>query len=196
MSKKIALALAVATLTGATCAAAQEGPLQVRVRAVQLNASNSDSANLGLSINNKMIPEADISYFITDNIAAELILTVPQKHDVKLNGAVIGSLKHLPPTLTVQYHFAPKDTFRPYVGAGLNYTHFSSVNLPAGFSVKSNSYGAAFQAGFDVQIDKNMFANFDVKKVYIGTDVSANGAKLTTFKVNPTLIGVGLGWRF
>lgn len=196
MSKKIALALAVATLTGATCAAAQEGPLQVRVRAVQLSASNSDSANVGLSINNKMIPEADISYFITDNIAAELILTVPQKHDVKLNGAVIGSLKHLPPTLTVQYHFAPKDSVRPYVGAGLNYTHFSSVNLPAGLSVKSNSYGAAFQAGVDVQIDKTMFANFDVKKVYIGTDVSANGAKLTTFKVNPTLIGVGLGWRF
>lgn len=196
MSKMIALALAVATLTGATCAAAQEGPLMVRARAVQLNASNSDSANLGLSVNNKMIPEVDFSYFITDNIAAELILTVPQKHDVKLNGAVIGSLKHLPPTLTVQYHFSPKDTFRPYVGAGLNYTHFSSVKLPAAFSVKSDSYGAALQAGFDYQLDKNLFLNVDVKKVYIGTDVYANGAKATTFKVNPTLIGVGLGWRF
>ena len=56
----------------------------------------------------KTIPELDISYFFTPNIAAELVLTVPQEHRVYLNGTDIGSFKHLPPTLTLQYHFMPQ----------------------------------------------------------------------------------------
>jgi outer membrane protein len=66
------------------------------------------------------------------NIAAELILTYPQKHDVELGGTDIGSVKHLPPTLTLQYHFNPTGTVRPYVGLGVNYTRFTSVDLDAG----------------------------------------------------------------
>jgi hypothetical protein len=84
---------------------AQEGPWLVRVRAVNLDPRNSDSTGLGLGINNKTIPEVDISYFFTPNIAAELVLTVPQKQTVSSNGVAIGSLRHLPPTLTLQYHF-------------------------------------------------------------------------------------------
>ena len=78
------------------------------------------------------MPEFDITYFFTPNIAAELILTYPQKHDVELGGTGIGSVKHLPPTLTLQYHFNPTGTIRPYVGLGANYTRFSSVDLDAG----------------------------------------------------------------
>ncbi|KAI5935591.1 Inhibitor of nuclear factor kappa-B kinase subunit alpha [Manis javanica] len=66
----------------------------------------------------------------TPNIAAELVLTYPQKHD---RGAVrrsqIGSLKHLPPMLLAQYHFTNFGAFKPYVGAGANYTRFSSVSF-------------------------------------------------------------------
>ena len=110
-------------------------------------------------------------------------------------GAAIGTLKHLPPTLLAQYHFdAPG--FKPYVGAGLNYTRFSSVNLPAGVSIDRNSFGPALQVGVDIPLAKNLYLNFDVKKVFIKTDVSAGGAKLGTFKVDPVLVGVGLGWRF
>ena len=84
----------------------------------------------------------------------------------------------------------------PYVGAGLNYTRFSSVNLPAGVSIDRNSFGPALQVGVDIPLAKNLYLNFDVKKVFIKTDVSAGGAKLGTFKVDPVLVGVGLGWRF
>ena len=169
----------------------------MRVRAVHLDSANKDSTGLGLSVNNKTIPEVDISYFFNKNVAAELILTVPQKHDLSSSvlGGRIGSLKHLPPSLLLQYHFdAPG--FKPYVGAGVNYTRFSNVNLPAGVDIDRNSWGGALQVGVDIPLSKNLYLNFDVKKVYIKTDVFAGGAKQGTFKVDPVLVGVGLGWRF
>jgi len=195
--KKNLLAVAVlcALTSGAAFAQQAESPWLVRVRAVHLDSANKDSTGLGLSVNNKTIPEVDITYFFNKNVAAELILTVPQKHDLRSNGTNIGSLKHLPPSLLVQYHFdAPG--FKPYVGAGVNYTRFSSVNLPAGVDIDRNSWGGALQVGVDIPLSKNLSLNFDVKKVYIKTDVFAGGAKAGTFKVDPVLVGVGLGWRF
>ncbi len=195
--KKNLLAVAVlcALTSGAAFAQQAESPWLVRVRAVHLDSANKDSTGLGLSINNKTIPEFDITYFFNKNVAAELVLTVPQKHDVRSNGTNIGTLKHLPPSLLLQYHFdAPG--FEPYVGAGVNYTRFSSLNLPAGVGIDRNSWGGALQVGVDIPLNKNLSLNFDVKKVYIKTDVFAGGVKAGTFKVDPVLVGVGLGWRF
>ena len=171
--QRAALALAVFTSLAAPMAAqAQDGPWLVRVRAVNLDSANKDSTGLELTVNNKVIPEVDISYFFTPNIAAELILTYPQKHTLKAGGTEIGTLKHLPPTLTAQYHFTDLGAFKPYVGAGVNYTRFSSVELPAGVDIDKNSYGLAVQAGFDYEVAKNVYLNVDVKKVQIRTDVS------------------------
>lgn len=196
MNNKLLLAsvLALASLTPA--AHAQEGPWLVRVRAVNLDSANKDSTGLDLSVNDKVIPEVDISYFFTPQIAAELILTYPQKHTVRAGDTRIGSLKHLPPTLTVQYHFTDLGKFKPYVGAGLNYTRFMSVDLPDGVSIDKNSFGFAAQAGVDFEVAKNVYLNFDVKKVQIRTDVKVGGDKLGTFKVDPLLVGVGVGMRF
>jgi outer membrane protein len=98
--------------------------------------------------------------------------------------------------LLAQYHFTGNSGFKPYVGVGINYTRFSSVNLPAGVDIDRNSYGAALQVGVDMPLSGNMYLNFDVKKVYISTDVTVAGADVGSFKVNPLLVGVGLGWRF
>ena len=194
-------AIAAALLGSVLCASAfaqqvSEGPWMVRARAVHLNSSNGDSTPLNLSINDKWLPEVDISYFINPNVAVELILTVPQKQTLSAGGLAIGSFKHLPPTLTAQYHFTNFGGFKPYVGAGVNYTRISSVNLPAGVTVDRNSFGPALQVGVDIPVAKNMYLNFDIKKVYIRTDVAAGGRKIGTFKVDPVLVGVGLGWRF
>ncbi|MBP6395233.1 MAG: OmpW family protein [Giesbergeria sp.] len=194
-------AIAAALLGSVLCASAfaqqvSEGPWMVRARAVHLNSSNGDSTPLDLSINDKWLPEVDISYFINPNVAVELILTVPQKQTLSAGGLAIGSFKHLPPTLTAQYHFTNFGGFKPYVGAGVNYTRISSVNLPAGVTVDRNSFGPALQVGVDIPVAKNMYLNFDIKKVYIRTDVAAGGSKIGTFKVDPVLVGVGLGWRF
>ena len=199
--KKQLLCAAVAVaglMTSNAFAQAAEGPWMVRVRAVHLDSANKDSTGLGLSVNNKTIPELDISYFLSPNMAVELILTVPQKHTLSSSalGGPIGTLKHLPPTLLAQYHFTGNSGFKPYVGAGINYTRFSSVNLPAGVDIDRNSYGAALQVGVDMPLSGNMYLNFDVKKVYISTDVTVAGADVGSFKINPLLVGVGLGWRF
>ena len=202
--KKNLLAVAVlcALTSGAAFAQQAESPWLVRVRAVNLDSRNSDSTGLDLSINNKVIPELDVSYFFTPNIAAELVLTYPQKHDIRAGGANIGSLKHLPPTLLAQYHFTNFSGFKPYVGAGVNYTNFSSVSFNPAVqaqlnpSIKHSSWGPALQVGVDIPLTKQLSLNFDVKKVYIKTDVYAGAVKAGTFKVDPLLVGVGLGWRF
>jgi len=201
MFARATLALAAAAAFAAVPCAAQAqpeatGPWLVRLRAVNLDSANKDDTGLDLSINSKVIPELDISYFFTPEIAAELVLTYPQKHDVKAGGTVIGSLKHLPPTVLLQYHVTGLKGFTPYLGAGVNFTQFSAVELPAGVDIDRHSVGLALQAGVDIPLQGRLSLNIDVKKVQIRTDVSAGGTQLGTLKVDPLLVGVGLGWRF
>ena len=183
-------------------AQATDAPWLVRLRAVDLQSANKDSTGLYLTINDKVIPEVDISYFLTPQIAVELVLTYPQKQTIRSNGTDIGSLKHLPPTLTAQYHFTSFGAFKPYVGAGLNYTRFSSVRFDPAVqtalqpSLSKNSVGLVVQVGFDYEFIKNTYFNVDAKKVQIRTDVSSAGTEVGTFKVDPWLIGVGIGCRF
>ena len=201
LSRLIAAALAVAALAP-VAAQAEEGPFQVRVRAVNVDPANKGTDTGALvSLNSKVIPEVDFTYFVTPNIAAELILTYPQKHDVSLEGVgKIGSLRHLPPTLTAQYHFLPTGQIRPYVGAGINYTNITDVALTGDYqtlNVDRGSFGLAFQAGVDIQVAPKVFVNIDVKKVNIQTNLrTAAGADLGKIKVDPTLVGVGVGYRF
>jgi len=98
--------------------------------------------------------------------------------------------------LTAQYHFTNFGTIKPYLGLGLNYTRFSNVDLPAGFTIDKNSFGLALQAGVDFALTKEWSLNLDIKKVQLRTDLFANGTNLGTIKVDPTLIGIGVGYRF
>jgi outer membrane protein len=197
MKKQVLAAALLCSLVAGTAMAQQpaEGPWMVRARAVHLGSTNGDSTGLGLELNDKWMPEVDISYFFNKNVAVELVLTVPQKHTLTSRGTSLGTLKHLPPTLMAQYHFESTG-FKPYVGAGVNYTRFSSVNLSPGLDVDRNSWGPALQAGVDIPLGGKMYLNFDVKKVYIRTEVLSGGAGVGKFRIDPVLLGVGLGWRF
>lgn len=225
MNKAMALSAAMAAaLLSATVAQAAEGPLMMRVRALQMGVDNKNEGhvpippvNTGdpLKVEDKVFPEIDFTYFITPNIAAELILTYPQKHDLHYQGIKIGSAKHLPPTLTLQYHFLPEGTIRPYIGAGVNYTRFMSVNINAapalaalGISVDApidvdrNSFGLAGQVGVDFKVADKWFINLDAKYVQIeAKDVRVKsgplaGTKVTDLQIDPWLLSVGVGYRF
>lgn len=136
-------------------------------------------------------------------------MTYPQKHDVKVTASALGALKigefkHLPPTLTLQYHFDTDSNFKPYVGAGINYTilsddSFGPLDRATGTKTKldDDSWGGAVQVGFDVKVGANSYLNFDVKKIYIESDVKNNVlGKVSKVKVNPVAIGIGYGFRF
>ncbi len=224
--RKIAFAVCLIVLFTAVAApalAAEDGKWMVRLRALRLDpADKSDAFTAGiadipadaLTINKKTFPEVDISYFFTPNIAAELVLTYPQSQDVSLLGTKIGSFKHLPPVLSVQYHFLPEGTFRPYVGVGLNYTIISDVDLTVDVPISNDegptratfvtvhpdlekhSIGFSYGAGFDVKVADKWFINFDVKKVKLGSDVLVEGEKITHVDIDPLLISLGAGYRF
>ena len=168
----------------------------------------NESATIGtiggdVAISNNVIPELDFSYFFTENIAVELILGT-SKHQVQAVNTALGNvdLGHvwlLPPTLLAQYHFN-FNSFRPYVGAGGNYTLFYNSNPRAVVDVSyKNSFGYAFQVGFDYDLDDTWFLNVDAKYVNLETDVTVNAGVATVpaaVKINPLLIGFGVGIKF
>ena len=168
----------------------------MRVRAIDIVPDVSTSPTVaGLDVSSEWVPEIDFTYFVTPNIGVELILGTA-RHEVTLGGASLGKLNHLPPTLTLQYHFQPTPTIKPYVGAGVNYTRFYNVDLAPGLSIDKNSFGGALQAGVDIAVTKNGYINLDVKKIWINTDVKSGGAKLTTLDIDPMVWGIGYGFRF
>ena len=202
---KIATLTLLAAALAAPCLQAEDGPWMIRLRAVQIQPANKSDAVPGIPadaihVSSKTIPEVDFTYFFTKNFSAELVLTVPQEHDVTVEGVgKVGTFKHLPPTLTAQWHFLPGQAIDPYVGLGLNYTLISDVKISNGaLDLGKSSTGLAAQVGVDFKVAKNCFINLDVKYVQLQTDlkVAATGAKVTTVKLDPMLYGVGIGYRF
>lgn len=205
-STRLLAAVALACAAAAPVVAhAEAGPFMVRARALYLDPANESTGALstlgGVTVSSKYIWEIDASYFITPSIALELIATTPQKHRVYLGGTEIGTLRHLPPTLTLQYHFAPNNpTVQPYVGLGVNYTRFSAVNLNTALgkvTVEKKSWGLAYNVGADFPITDSLYFNVDFKKIDIQTEATLEGVgKVGTVKVDPVVVGFGIGYRF
>lgn len=203
-NKILVTALAAAGLLSTSLALADEGSLLVRARAVYVDFDNGQKDGLPLGgatkveADSRWIPEVDISYFVTKNIAAELVLTYPQDIDIMVGGAKAGTIKALPPSLLLQYHFTDLGAFKPYIGAGVNYTIFSKRSniLGGAAEVERSSFGLVGQLGFDYMIDKKWSINVDVKYVQMDTDVKVAGNKVGNVELNPITAGVGVGYRF
>jgi outer membrane protein len=189
---------------------APENPWMVRVRAVDLLWQNGQSGGNGtvqsanIKAKNQVIPEFDVSYFFTKNIAAELVLTYPQNVNITYTQANsnAGTIKALPPSLLLQYHFTDLGAFKPYVGAGVNYTIFSNRSNfpPLGNSVQvdNSSVGAVGQIGADYFFDKNWGLNVDLKYATMSTNVTtvAGGTNLGKLTLNPWMPAVGVTYKF
>nr|CAD6407940.1 OmpW family protein [Rhizobium sp. Q54] len=187
---------------------AASSPWQIRVRGVGVITEDDGSvdgvAGTDLSYSDSVIPELDITYYFTDNIAAELILGTTFA-DIKEDGAVgvpVGRAWLLPPTLTLQYHFTDFGAFKPYVGAGVNYSMFYNQSGRGEFHNLDveNNFGVALQVGFDYMLDEHWGVNFDVKKIFLETDWSVDHDTLGPLsgkaKIDPWLIGAGVTYRF
>lgn len=213
----LAVFAAALVLSPAAVFAKSAGDLVIRFRALGVvpdegGAGNDGAALVGgdTKLTSDIVPELDFTYFFTDNIAAELILATTQ-HTASLTGSTLGNLdlgtvRLLPPTLNLQYHFLPKGKISPYIGAGLNYTIFFDARggrgNGAGTVVNdisySNGFGYSFQAGVDWQIDDKWHLNADVKKIFLNTDINVNNGtiKVDDADVDPWIFGVGVGYTF
>lgn len=238
--KKSLVVLALAAAFSPMLAQAEAGDWVVRMRATNINPSESSklgektaqaygssisnalygSSSANLQVDSNTIPELDISYYVTKNIALELILALGTKHDVKtssagsaLNSRDLGEVNLLPPTLTAQWHFNPDQTFDPYVGAGLSYVRAMDNGLTANTTgggrpirIDRNSWGPAIQAGFDVNLKDGWLVNFDVKKIWFDTDVKLDTQgfgvtpsgyrKIDSLDIDPLVVSVGFGKKF
>jgi len=156
----------------------------------------------GAVVDDDTVPELDIRYFITDTIAVEAIFgTTEHKVSAKntaLGDVNLGTIKGLPPTFTLQYHFKTESKFKPYVGAGINYTFFYDGNPGQFESVKyKDEIGIALNIGFDFVLSDNNFFNIDIKKYDLPTDVNINnGVATADVDLDPLAITIGYGWRF
>ncbi|GAA4323151.1 outer membrane beta-barrel protein [Pigmentiphaga soli] len=197
---KLAVALSLLACGGA--AAAAPGDIIVRARALGVLPDVSASGTLdaiNADVDNNVVPELDFTYMFTDNIGAELILATTRNKVTTSAFGGVGKVSLLPPTVTLQYHFNPAGKVRPYAGAGLNFTYFYDNGLAAGgqdIGIEHTSFGPALQAGVDVQINKDWFVNADVKKIWIRTDASLGGADIGRLRIDPWIVGIGVGRRF
>jgi outer membrane protein len=171
-------------------------------------ATMSSDTQLGLNF----------AYMLTDHVGLELLAATPFEHDVKLKGTALpaangklGTLKHLPPTLSVVYYpLDSKSPFQPYVGGGINYTwiydeHVGSEASANGFSnfKAKNSWGLAWQVGADYMLTDNIMLNAQVRYIDIDTRATVENnavAPGTRARVNvdvdPFIYMVGLGYKF
>jgi len=204
------IVLGVAACSAQAAMAQTTSDFQVRVGGAWItpNTSNdnlvfegTELENFRASVGNKAGLVFNGTWFATPNIGIELLAALPFEHKINGRGELgplgrLGSTKHLPPTLSVQYHFLPYSELRPYVGAGLNYTIFSSESVADGvhdaliatanaatgggfnggdtkLSIK-DSYGLSFQAGVDIHFTQRWFVNFDVRWIEIDADATLN----------------------
>lgn len=189
--------------------AKDKGDLLVRARGIVVIPDESSTITpIGgaATVSNAVMPELDFTYFFSENVAAELILATT-KHDIGATGTTLGTLDlgHvwlLPPTLTLQYHFAPKKKVSPYIGAGVNVTFFYNDNPgPTVVHIDyKNGFGFAVQGGVDFQVGERTYFNIDVKKIWLDTkatiDAGGLGIVNANVDINPWIVGAGFGWTF
>lgn len=189
-------------------------PYMIRIRGVavlpdgkgHISATQTALPIVGLGVKAKeaYIPEVDLTYFFTKNIAIEAICCF-SKHDVKVDGlGTVGRTWLFPPTVLLQYHFTGLGAFKPYVGVGVNYTHFfdeKGVGALAGTTLKiKDSWGVAGQVGFDYMLNRNWGINVDVKRILMEPKFTDTAGPVLVAagnaKINPWLVGIGLTYRF
>lgn len=163
------------------------------------DASRTDAGRI--KVDDNFRPTLTAEYFFADNIGVELLAAWPFKHDVRLrNAGKIASVKHLPPTLTLHYYFTNSTSLTPFVGAGLNYTFFFDENETGALSGANlhlkDSFGYAFHAGVNFDIDDKNSLRADVRYIDIDTKAKVNGNKIGKVHIDPWVFGVSYLRRF
>ena len=206
-----ALALAAALGLAAPAYAHEAGDWLFRIGTSQIEPKSNNGSfgdGFGIDVKDKGGLTFNVAYMLTEYWAVELLAALPYRHDIAVGElGTVASVTHLPPTLSLQYHFLPMGDFQPYVGAGVNYTHFfddklkGPLDVPgADIDTDTHSFGLAAQVGFDYKINENWFVNVDLRWIDISTDatvfVPGNGLLESEVNIDPLVYGIHVGYRF
>ncbi len=190
----------VATLLSTGAMAKEEGDwlLRVGVGTVDPKSDNGDV----VSVDSGTTLVFNGTYMFTDNVGLEVLAAAPFSHDIKLatDGTRVGETKHLPPTISLQYHFTTAGPFDPYAGIGLNYTLFfdekTAGPLAAAELELDSSFGVAAQLGADFELSDTTYLNLDLRWINIETDAELDNTPVETVEIDPLVYSLTFGWRF
>lgn len=199
--------LAVALILGGFAAPAfaqQAGEWTFGIGAHQVNPKSSNGSLVGgtldVEVGSNVRPTITAEYFIRDNLGIEVLASWPFEHDIDIAGlGQVGSVKHLPPTVSLQYHFG-NGTVKPFVGAGINYTLFMSEETEGALAASEveldDSYGLALHAGIDFEVGERGAIRIDARWIDIDTDVKLDGADIGTVNIDPLIYGAAYVFKF
>ncbi|MBK0056309.1 OmpW family outer membrane protein [Stenotrophomonas sp. S39] len=206
MRKTSPLILAAAVSLAAAPAMAQskgDWTVSAGVHQVAPKSNNGSLAGgtLKVDVDSDIKPTITGEYFIADNLGIEVLAALPFKHDININGlGRVGSTKHLPPVVSLQYHFNSKGKVSPFVGAGLNYTTFFSEDTTGALAASKlkleDSWGLAAHAGIDFAIGEKGALRVDLRWIDIDSKVKLDGEKIGTVNIDPLAYGVSYVFKF
>lgn len=181
----------------------EKGDWAVSLGAHQVNPSSNNGRLAGGAFGTDVGSDVNITftgeYFIADQWGIEVLAALPFEHTVKLNGVEAATVKHLPPTFSLQYHFKGEKV-SPFIGLGINYTTFFGIKEKgplAGTNLDlENSWGLAAHAGLDFTVNDNQFIRIDIRKLDIDSKARLNGADIGTVNIDPMVYGAAYVWRF
>jgi len=200
MSLTKMVGVATVACLSANALAYEAGDFILRAGVASVQPSESSSSGLTLGVGNDEQLGLTGVYMFSNNVGLEVLASTPFTHEVTLGGATVAEVKHLPPTVSIQYYHDTGSKFTPYVGAGINYwmvLESESKGALYGTDVDvDDSIGLALSAGLDIKLTDDLILNAAVWNIDIDTDVDVNGATVSKLDVDPWVYMVGVGYKF
>lgn len=201
--KRQILAATMLVALAAPAFAQSQGEWTVGLGVANVNPKSDNGTldgGLKSSIGSSTRPTITFEYFIRDNLGIEVLAALPFKHTIKLNGAEAGTVKHLPPVVSLQYHFDATPQFKPFVGVGVNYTGFWGEKTKGPLATTDlkvkGSWGLAAHVGADFWINEKAAIRADLRWIDIDSKVRVNGAAVGTVDIDPVVVGMSYIMKF
>lgn len=198
------LVIALALLAAPALHAEESGRWQVRIGAHQVDPTSGNGTLAGGTLRSDLDgdfkPTISLEYYLTPHLGIDVLAAAPFRHELRLNGAKAAEVRHLPPTVSLNWHFLPDGKVSPFVGVGLNYTRFFSIDeygpLEGTRLSLGDSFGLAAHVGVDIAINKRWAITLDARWMDIDTDVKVDGVRVGTVSIDPFAFGVAAAYRF
>ncbi|MDO5613939.1 MAG: OmpW family outer membrane protein [Paracoccus sp. (in: a-proteobacteria)] len=198
----VTTALALALATPAFAQSQGEWTVGLGVASVQPKSSPGTLAgDLKTDIGSSARPTITVEYFVRDNLGVEVLAATPFSHEINIDGlGKVGSVKHLPPTISLNYHFDTNTAWKPFVGVGVNLTNFFSANATGALAGSDlslkHSWGLAANLGTDYWLNDRSAIRANVRWIDIDSDVYLNGDKIGTVNIDPWVVGASYVMKF